>query len=183
MKEEQLGGIGRLGKAQSGKKRRAGNGADTERGVTLEDFWAYMIQHLYIFAPTGDLWPGSSVVNARIPPIQVGVDDDGKPVFISASAWLDLPAPTSFARPACCADATAIHLAAYLMWRLNWIHPFADGNGRTARMTSYVGAADHHRPPDLARRPSCRSRLGASWPARLPYQSKSSRTVCLTSML
>ena len=23
--------------------------------------------------------------------------------------------------------ATAIHLAAYLMWRLNWIHPFADG--------------------------------------------------------
>jgi Fic family protein len=35
-------------------------------------------------------------------------------------------------------DATAIHLAAYLMWRLNWIHPFADGNGRTSRMTSYV---------------------------------------------
>lgn len=35
-------------------------------------------------------------------------------------------------------EATAIHLAAYLMWRLNWIHPFADGNGRTARMTSYV---------------------------------------------
>jgi Fic family protein len=35
-------------------------------------------------------------------------------------------------------DATAIHLAAYLMWRLNWIHPFADGNGRTARMISYV---------------------------------------------
>jgi Fic family protein len=35
-------------------------------------------------------------------------------------------------------DATAIHLAAYLMWRINWIHPFADGNGRTARMTSYI---------------------------------------------
>jgi Fic family protein len=35
-------------------------------------------------------------------------------------------------------EATAIHLAAYLMWRLNWIHPFADGNGRTARMISYV---------------------------------------------
>ena len=35
-------------------------------------------------------------------------------------------------------DATAIHLAAYVMWRLNWIHPFADGNGRTSRMTSYV---------------------------------------------
>jgi Fic family protein len=24
------------------------------------------------------------------------------------------------------------------MWRLNWIHPFADGNGRTARTVSYV---------------------------------------------
>lgn len=34
-------------------------------------------------------------------------------------------------------STTAIHIAAYLMWRLNWIHPFADGNGRTARMTSY----------------------------------------------
>jgi Fic family protein len=31
-----------------------------------------------------------------------------------------------------------IHLAAYVMWRLNWIHPFADGNGRTSRITSYV---------------------------------------------
>jgi Fic family protein len=32
----------------------------------------------------------------------------------------------------------AIHLAAYTMWRLNWIHPFADGNGRTSRIFSYV---------------------------------------------
>ena len=24
------------------------------------------------------------------------------------------------------------------MWRLNWIHPFADGNGRTSRTLSYV---------------------------------------------
>jgi Fic family protein len=32
----------------------------------------------------------------------------------------------------------ALHLAAYVMWRLNWIHPFADGNGRTARAVSYL---------------------------------------------
>ena len=33
---------------------------------------------------------------------------------------------------------TATHLAAYVMWRLNWIHPFADGNGRTSRILSYM---------------------------------------------
>lgn len=32
---------------------------------------------------------------------------------------------------------TPLHLAAYVMWRLNWIHPFADGNGRTSRAASY----------------------------------------------
>jgi Fic family protein len=33
--------------------------------------------------------------------------------------------------------ASALHLAAYVMWRLNWIHPFADGNGRTSRAISF----------------------------------------------
>ena len=32
----------------------------------------------------------------------------------------------------------AIHIAAYLMWRINWIHPFFGGNGRTARATAYL---------------------------------------------
>lgn len=31
-----------------------------------------------------------------------------------------------------------IHLSAYAMWRLNWIHPFFGGNGRTARAFSYL---------------------------------------------
>lgn len=35
-------------------------------------------------------------------------------------------------------EKTAIHLSAYVMWRLNWIHPFADGNGRTSRILSYM---------------------------------------------
>lgn len=35
-------------------------------------------------------------------------------------------------------SATALHLASYSMWRLNWIHPFADGNGRTSRILSYM---------------------------------------------
>jgi len=33
-------------------------------------------------------------------------------------------------------ESTPIHLAAYVMWRLNWIHPF--GNGRTSRIVSYL---------------------------------------------
>jgi Fic family protein len=33
---------------------------------------------------------------------------------------------------------TPIHLASYVLWRLNWIHPFTDGNGRTSRAISYA---------------------------------------------
>jgi Fic family protein len=32
----------------------------------------------------------------------------------------------------------AIDRAAYALWRFNWIHPFAGGNGRTARSISYL---------------------------------------------
>jgi Fic family protein len=35
-------------------------------------------------------------------------------------------------------EKSPIHLAAYVMWRLNWIHPFTDGNGRTSRAASYM---------------------------------------------
>ncbi len=31
-----------------------------------------------------------------------------------------------------------IDLSAYLMWRVNWIHPFMNGNGRTSRAVSYL---------------------------------------------
>ncbi len=55
-------------------------------GVSLDDFFAYMPMHGYIFAPTREMWPASSV-NARIPPIEVGERR------ISASAWLDQNKP------------------------------------------------------------------------------------------
>jgi Fic family protein len=32
----------------------------------------------------------------------------------------------------------AVELAAFTLWRLCWIHPFEDGNGRTARAASYL---------------------------------------------
>lgn len=34
-------------------------------------------------------------------------------------------------------SAQALQLCAYVMWRLNWIHPFTDGNGRTSRALAY----------------------------------------------
>lgn len=51
-------------------------------GVGLDDFYAYLPEHKYIFAPSRDLWPASSV-NARIPPIGSGEE------AVKASAWLD----------------------------------------------------------------------------------------------
>lgn len=33
---------------------------------------------------------------------------------------------------------SAIHLSSFVMWRLNWIHPFTEGNGRTSRATAYL---------------------------------------------
>src|SRR5579872_163988 len=35
-------------------------------------------------------------------------------------------------------NSSPVHLAAYALWKLNWIHPFTDGNGRTARAISYL---------------------------------------------
>ena len=52
-------------------------------GVSLDDFHAYMPRHSYIFAPSRDLWPATSV-NARVPPI---IGPDAKP--IPAAKWLD----------------------------------------------------------------------------------------------
>ena len=34
-------------------------------------------------------------------------------------------------------DDDIVQLHAFVLWRLNWIHPFFDGNGRTARTFSY----------------------------------------------
>jgi hypothetical protein len=36
------------------------------RGVTIDDFVAYMPMHAYIFTPCRELWAGASV-NARLP--------------------------------------------------------------------------------------------------------------------
>jgi hypothetical protein len=68
-------------------------------GVSLDDFYAFMPRHNYLYTPSREPWPGASI-NARILPIPQ-VDDDGQPVLDgngeqikqSASAWLDQNKP------------------------------------------------------------------------------------------
>jgi Fic family protein len=40
-------------------------------------------------------------------------------------------------------DRTALHVASYVLWKVNWIHPFTDGNGRTARAVSHLVLCVH----------------------------------------
>jgi hypothetical protein len=68
-------------------------------GVSCRDFHAYMVEHKYIYAPTGDLWPAGSV-NARLPSVLLEddngnpvLDSDGAQVKIPASKWLDRHRP------------------------------------------------------------------------------------------
>ena len=63
-----------------------------QSSVRLDDFHAYMPSHSYIYVPSRDMWPAPSV-NARISPIPIGTDEDGKKKFISAAAWLDRNRP------------------------------------------------------------------------------------------
>ncbi len=63
-----------------------------DNAVSLPDFYAYMPTHTYIFVPTMQPWPASSV-DARIAPIRVGVDEKKQPKYQKASAWLDKHRP------------------------------------------------------------------------------------------
>jgi hypothetical protein len=86
------------------KHRKKQNGyADHAREFTSEisrdDFQAYMPIHQYIYTPTGELWPASSI-NSRLPRQRLMksdgtplFDDQDKPKTISASRWLDRNKP------------------------------------------------------------------------------------------
>jgi hypothetical protein len=69
------------------------------RGVTLDDFVAYMPMHAYIFTPCREIWASASVDArlARMPLLdQYGqplLDKNGKIITISATRWLDRNRP------------------------------------------------------------------------------------------
>ncbi len=62
---------------------RVTTAADRGQRVTIEDFYAYLPQHRYLFVPTRELWPASSV-NALIPAV---VSDGGG--AMRPADWLD----------------------------------------------------------------------------------------------
>jgi hypothetical protein len=66
-------------------------GADHTAGVSLDDFYAYMPMHNYIYAPARTTWPAASV-NARIRPIAI-TGEGGKRLMLPANAWLDRNRP------------------------------------------------------------------------------------------
>ena len=51
----------RLRKARQARKAKA---FSAPGDLQLEDFYAYMVEHKYIFVPAGQMWPAASV-NAR----------------------------------------------------------------------------------------------------------------------
>jgi hypothetical protein len=64
-------------------------------GVSIDDFYAYLPMHAYLYRPTREMWPAASV-NAKIPPIELTaehgepvLDTKGKPKTMTAAAWLD----------------------------------------------------------------------------------------------
>jgi hypothetical protein len=91
---------GRYDKAQ--EKRREKLRAQRTNGpvaISLDDFYAYMPMHNYIYAPSREMWPGASI-NNRIPPSPLldasgapKLNKKGEPVFIAASTWIDQNRP------------------------------------------------------------------------------------------
>jgi len=61
------------------------------RHITIDDFYAYMPMHNYIFAATGDFWPLASI-DASLPPVVV-TGDNGEPKKIKPHSWLDRHQP------------------------------------------------------------------------------------------
>ena len=75
--------------------KQKAEGKSVEGRIAFTDFYAYMPMHNYIYVPTRETWPATSV-NSRLPDVPV-LDSDGnallsengKPVLLRAAQWLD----------------------------------------------------------------------------------------------
>jgi Fic family protein len=75
----------------------------------------------------------------RTTPVNV-VNAEGQVVYACPHATHvpDLMAEFEAGLPMMWPTASPVEIASYLLWRLNWIHPFKNGNGRTARAFAYA---------------------------------------------
>jgi hypothetical protein len=80
------------------RQQTPASGRSTQ-GISLDDFYAYMPMHKYIYGPSREMWPADSI-NARIPPVVVVdaaghpvLDHKGQPTKLRASLWLDQNKP------------------------------------------------------------------------------------------
>jgi Family of unknown function (DUF5906)/Bifunctional DNA primase/polymerase, N-terminal len=62
-------------------------GGTANDGVSIDDFFAYMPMHSYIYAPSREMWPATSV-NARLPLVPISPTKS-----VRASRWLDQNKP------------------------------------------------------------------------------------------
>ena len=56
--------------------------------ISINDFYAYLPKHKYLFIPTGDLWPASSV-NARLAIVVEHNDASQVTSRLTPTEWLD----------------------------------------------------------------------------------------------
>src|SRR5262249_5474884 len=85
--DELLAKAGYAAASNKAHRKSKPNGQSGEQlYVQIADFVAYMPMHNYVFLPTREPWPASSV-NGRIPPVRQGDKT------IPASRWLDKNAP------------------------------------------------------------------------------------------
>ena len=88
-----------LRKRNQGPSQGPQGAAQGPGGVALEDFYAFMPNHSYIFVPTREMWPASSV-DSRLPKVPLKkkngapvLDGDGNPKHSKPSIWLDKHRP------------------------------------------------------------------------------------------
>jgi hypothetical protein len=84
-----------MNKAQGAFSVKVFDACPEGRGVTIDDFVAYLPSHVYIFTPCREPWTGVSV-NSRLPRMPVltkagkpKLDKNGNSVTITATTWLD----------------------------------------------------------------------------------------------
>jgi Fic family protein len=90
---------------------------------TVENLHRLAIRGIYSCAGKFRKWPVTIKESLHKPPEEKYVEGLVKEMCDQANTNTEWPETKT---------------AAYLLWRLNWIHPFGGGNGRTSRALSYL---------------------------------------------